>query len=133
MFGIHSHGSKDTVLFRLSNGSTSNLTTSMMNALPANALKGVDVVVYGTCSAGKGGSGASNIVNATYNKGAYVVIGFKDVTYVKQMNQWLYDFFKSMAAPNAASDAIDDAVYWTKFWNWGDAGGTDNILFRGQL
>lgn len=134
VFIVHTHGSQTTVNYRESNGNTSNMTTGMINGLPSNALSNLKFAVYGTCSAGKGGAGATNIVNSTANKGAKVVIGFKDLTYVPQINQYLHDFLKSLGEKrNTYQQAMKDGVYWAKFWNWGNAGGTDNPYTRGDL
>jgi len=134
VFIVHTHGSQTTVAYRESNGSTSDMTTGMINGLPTNALSNLKFAVYGTCSAGMGGSGATNIVNSTANKGAKVVIGFLDLTYVSQVNQYLYDFLKSLGENrNTYQKAMNDGVYWAKFWNWGNAGGTDKPYTRGDL
>jgi len=134
VFIVHTHGSQTTVAYRESNGSTSDMTTGMINGLPTNALSNLKFAVYGTCSAGSGGAGATNIVNSTANKGARVVIGFLDLTYVPQVNQYLYDFLKSLGENgNTYQKAMNDGVYWAKFWNWGNSGGTNMPYTRGDL
>lgn len=128
---IHTHGSKTTVKCTDSSGNVTYVTTASINNY-ANAFQ-TNFVVYGTCNAGEGGSSATNIVNATANKGAAVVIGFTGKTYVDQMNQYLYDFYKSLANGNTFSQAMTDGLYWAKFWNFGNAGGTNSPYTRGNL
>lgn len=127
VFAVHTHGRQGSVTF----SDNTLMTILEINALASNALSGVDLVVYGTCEAAKGGRYESyNMVNATFAKGAKTVIGFEDITYVNQMNQWLLDFFKSYSKGNDVTQAANDGLYWAKFWNFGNAGGTDTILIR---
>lgn len=126
IFAVHTHGTSTSVIF--SNGT--EMTMSQVNTLSSNALCDVDLVIYGTCEAAKGGKFASNMVNSTFRKGAKVVIGFEDLTYVDQMNQWLLDFFKSYSSGNDVTQSANDGLYWAKFWHFGDAGGTDKVLIR---
>ena len=134
IFIVHTHGSQYTVDYRDSNGITSSMTTGMIDSLPYNALSNLKFAIYGTCSAGQGGLGATNIVNSTANKGAQVVIGFSDLTYVPQVNQYLYDFLKSLGENgNTYQKAMSDGLYWAKFWNFGSAGGMDKPYTRGNL
>lgn len=126
IFAVHTHGSSTAVDF----SSNTSIYKSDIDALTSNALKHVDIVVYGTCQAAKGGDKADNIVNSTFKKGANVVIGFEGDTFVNQMNQWLYDFFKSYSKGNNVTKSAEDGLYWAKFWNFGDPGGTDTVLIR---
>lgn len=91
IFAVHSHGSPYVVSF----SDDSAISKYQIDDLPSGTLSDLDLVIYGTCSAGAGGVSGINIVNSTYNKGAKVVIGFEELTYINEMNQWLFDFFKS--------------------------------------
>ncbi|MDE7398664.1 MAG: hypothetical protein K2N06_03960 [Oscillospiraceae bacterium] len=126
IFAVHSHGSATSVCF----SNNTEITISQINALGANALSNVDMVIYGTCRAANGGISASNMVNSTFKKGAKVVIGFEELTYVDQMNQWLLDFFKSYSKGKSVTKSASDGLYWAKFWHFGNAGGTDKVLIR---
>lgn len=120
IFAVHTHGNVRNVFFK--DGIA--ISEDDINALDTGALNHVDMVVYGTCQAAKG---ADNIANSTFEKGAKVVIGFRDITYVNQVNQWMYDFFKSYSNGNSVTTAAADGLYWAKFWNFGDPGGTESV------
>ena len=45
---------------------------------------------------GRGGDGAYNLVNATYEKGASTVIGFEEEIIRKAANVWCDGFFESL-------------------------------------
>lgn len=131
-FLIHTHGTQKTVKFTDTAGDVTYLTTETLDSLPDGELSNEVLVIYGTCSGGKGGSTAENIVNSTYNKGAQHVIGFQDITYVTQTNDFLHQFIHELGTDKETiADAYDNALYWVKFWNWGNAGGIDNVLIRG--
>ncbi len=133
IFIIHTHGSQDSVKFTSSNGIVTNLTTTMLNALSSNALSDNELVIYGTCSAGKGGASATNIVNSTYNKGAKHVIGFKGITKVTQTNDFIHQFIHELGTDKETiGDAYDNALFWVRVWNWGSAGGIDDVLIKGS-
>lgn len=134
VFIVHSHGSQTDVGYQTADGQRTLMTTDMIDELPANAFVHLNLAFYGTCSAGQGGANAVNMVNATANRGAGVVIGFRDLTYVPQINQYLYDFLKSLGEKgNTYKQAMQDGLFWAKFWNFGDAGGTDQPYTRGDL
>ena len=131
-FLIHTHGTQNSVKFTDSSGNVSHITTDMLNNLPSGALSDEILVVYGTCCAGKGGKSANNIVNATYNKGAQHVVGFRDITYVGPMNDFLHQFIHELGTDGETiEEAYDNALFWVKFQNWGFAGGIDDVLIRG--
>ena len=126
IFAVETHGSATTVRF----SNNTRIYKSQIDSLPSGALKNVDLVVYGACKCAEGGSSGSNMVNSTYNKGAKAVIGFEDNVYVNQTNQWLFDFFKSYSKGKSITESAKDGLYWAKFWNFADAGGTDTYLIR---
>lgn len=126
IFAVETHGNATCVQF----SNNTYIYKSQIDSLPSGALKNVDLVVYGACECAKGGSSGSNMVNSTYNKGAKAVIGFEDTIYVDQTNQWLFDFFKSYSNGKSITESAKDGLYWAKFWNFGNAGGTDTYLIR---
>lgn len=131
---VHTHGSQTTVQYTDYDGSTSNLTTNMINNAASNSMSHLKVALFATCEGGKGGSGATNIVNSVKGRGADVVIGFKDITYVSQCNQYLTTFLNSIGEDSETyKKAMQDGVYWAKFWHWGNAGGTDTAYTRGTI
>jgi len=133
LWTIHTHGSRTTVKYTASNGTTSDITTTDIDNLPDFALKNSRLIIYGTCSAGEGGVNATNIVNSTYNKGAKTVIGFQVVTYVNQTNRWLHEFLIAAGEKGKTiSESCADADYWVGIYFLGFHGGTDNRLVRGS-
>lgn len=133
VFMIHSHGNSTEVKFTNSNGSVSWLTTNRIENLSTTALVNCQLIVYGTCSAGQGGSTAANIVNRTYEKYARHVVGFQGTTYVAQVNDFFHQFMHELGTEKETlGDAYDDALFWVKVWNLGSAGGIDKVLIRGN-
>lgn len=126
IFAVHTHGTQTSISF----SNNTSITMAQINALASNALSDVDLVVYGTCEAAKGGKYASNMVNSTFNKGAKVVIGFEDITYVDQMNHWLINFFSSYSRGKYVIEAASDGLFWTEAYYHGNAGGMDTVLIR---
>lgn len=131
---VHTHGSQTTVQYTDNDGTISNMTTAMINNLPNNSLSHLKLAIFATCEAGRGGNGANNIVNSVKGRGADVVIGFQDITYVSQINQYLTTFLNSIGEDRETyQKAMQDGVYWAKFWHWGNAGGTDTAYTQGTI
>lgn len=64
--------------------------------------------------------------------GAQHVVGFQDITYVGQINDFLHQFIYELGTEGETiADAYDNALFWVKVWNWGFAGGIDTALIRG--
>lgn len=102
--------------------------------MPNNALKGERLVIYGTCEAGKGGLYGANLVNTTYEKGAQTVIGFQGLTYVNEMNRWLYTFLtKSVDEKLTVNEAMLEADSEVRRLFSGSLGGLGDRLVRGSV
>ena len=80
-----------------------------MNALADDAFDDLQLVYLGACLTGQGGAGANNLVNALYNKGADVVIGFTEEIDQDEAYCWTEAFMKSIAKGNTVEQAIKDA------------------------
>ena len=136
MYIIHTHGSADSIKYTASNGTVTYMTRTNIDALPVNALKNQQLVIYATCSAGQGGINAQNMVNSTFNKGAKTVIGWTDTTYVSQMNRWLYEFLLAAGErKKTIGESCSDADYYVGiYYLLSGHGGTDeeDRLVRGS-
>lgn len=133
IFFIHTHGSQTTVKFTSNKGVVSRWTEDDFESMGSTDLSNEDLVVYGTCNAGQGGSKATNIVNLTFQKGARHVVGFRGTTLVNQTNDFFHQFLHELGTDEEnLQDAYDNALFWVKVWNWGKAGGIDNVLIRGD-
>lgn len=84
-------------------------------------------MVYGACFTGEGGEKGENIVNATFEKGAKIVIGFQGKTDCPQENTWTKAFMEALAANNTVEAAIAAANKKVE----SNPGGTNNQLKRG--
>lgn len=72
VFISNCHGDSDGIIVG------EEMTKYSVNQLPDNDLSGVKCVVFISCETGLGGESADNLVNSIYNKGAQVVIGFRE-------------------------------------------------------
>lgn len=109
---IRTHGLKD--LITTSDGS---LTVSEMNKLSSNALDYSELIIYGACLTGSGGQDATNLVNATHNRGSSIVIGFEESVWSDEVNEWCDVFFQTLASGATVQNACyaaDD--YIAKEW-----------------
>ncbi len=101
VFISNCHGSFESI----DAGNGLYVTSDMMKNLPANDLRGVKVIVYISCETGKGGASADNFVNATYNKGAQAVIGFKE-SIGEIGDNWGDGFMAALCAGKTIREAI---------------------------
>lgn len=88
---IAAHGSSTSI--SLSGGS---LSVSNINALSDNALSNNRFIHYSSCSTGYGGENAANLVNATYAKGAQIVLGYTTQVYINVNNAWDEIFYEAV-------------------------------------
>lgn len=133
IFMLRSHGERRGVKFTDPNGAVTWITVNTVAELPDTAFINCQLVVYGTCSAGEGGRDAINIVNSTFDKYARHVVGFQDKIYRSQANDFFHQFMHELGAEKETlGDAYEDALFWVKVWNLGDAGGINNVLIRGN-
>lgn len=104
-----------------------NMTRSAVLALPPGALGHMRLVYYGACSTGTGGSGAANLVNATFDRGARTVIGFTVNVTCSTTNTWTRAFMNSISN----GDTIDRAMRLADNEVSNSPGGTNQRLVRG--
>lgn len=105
------------------------LTIADVNALADDAFDDLVLVQLGACWTGKGGAGANNLVNALYNKGADVVIGFTYDVNDGEAYCWTEAFMKSIAKGNTIAQAKEDANSVTG----SSKGWTSQILNEGSV
>ena len=112
------HLSSTTVFSCITHGSQTQIATadgyikvSDINSLDSTAFNNLKFVYFGACETGKGGSGANNLVNAVYNKGADAVLGFKINVFVDETNLWTEKFMVELANGATLSSAMSAADY----------------------
>jgi hypothetical protein len=109
VFTIGAHGSQTGIVtgrnLTLADNTTGSLedpnkgfTIDTVNTLADNALQNSRFIYYSSCLTGAGGETANNLVNATFNKGAKAVLGFKTEV-LNNVNQ-------------AWNSAFYEAIYW---------------------
>ena len=103
VFSCITHGKQNSI--DLANGET--LTSADINALPN--FRALDLVYYGACLTGSGGT--NNLVNATLNKGAAAVVGFKHQVDPAETYYWTEQFMWALA---------DRKVTIAEAMNWAD-------------
>ncbi len=114
---IRTHGSKKSIT--TSDGS---LTRGEILDLSENAFEYTELIIYGACSTGLGKEGADNLVNATYDRGASIVVGFEKSVWSTEVNWWCEEFLKALATGKTvyeASEVADDYISykWPKFYD----------------
>lgn len=87
---------------------TSNglLTTVDIDSLHASALSNLKFAYLGACYTGQGKTGAINLVNSIYNRGADAVLGFTVNVLVDETNQWSKDFMEFLSEGYSISTAM---------------------------
>lgn len=127
---IHCYnGSKNTYI----SASGSSSDTYYLENLGANALGKMLVTIYGGCETAVSSSSEGNLLDATYEKGASFVVGWKTTVDVSQHNCWLKAFTNSLSSGNNVSKAIldaDDAV--EQEFGSSNLGGTNNWTSHGD-
>lgn len=98
------------------------LSVSDINALSDDAFDDLVLVHLGACWTGLGKDDANNLVNALYDKGADVVIGFTVQTDHNETYVWTEAFMKSIAKGNTVAQAMTDA---DKLFGGSDSDGDD--------
>ena len=83
-----------------------NFSIADVNALADDAFDNLQLVYMGACLTGQGCDGADNLVNALYDKGADVVIGFTVRTDQNETYTWTQAFMKSIAEGNSVAQAM---------------------------
>ena len=134
MFISFTHGNQGGISLRDSKNQETWLTVDMIKNLEKNKLNSLQLCFYCACQTGRGGSSGKNMVNAAADRGAQVVIGFKEDVVIKHGNQYLYDFTKSLLQEKKTyKQSMADGLFWAKFWFFGLAGGMDSAYTRGDL
>ena len=108
VFYSRSHGASDCI--QLSNGQL--YSTYLIDTYP-NGVFSCDLVFYGACLTGQGGSGADNLVNKTVQKGATTAVGFTYSIHWQATNLWAEEFFAALRIGSTIQSACDLADSWT--------------------
>lgn len=104
-FSCITHGNQDRI--RL----TGNVlfTINDIDGISDSDLENLKFVYYGACLTGEGGAGATNLVNATYNKGVDVVLGFMISVNVYETNLWTTIFMENIANGSNINNSMQTA------------------------
>lgn len=101
-FVSRSHGYREGITC-----SGGNMTRNDVLALPPGALSHMQLVYYGACSTGEGGSSAANLVNATFDRGARTVIGFTVSVGCGTANTWTQEFMTNISNGETVDRAME--------------------------
>lgn len=104
VFLSRSHGNRTLIT-----GNGSNMNMTMVSNLPNGALNNLKLVYYGACSTGEGGITGANLVNATYDRGAQIVIGFGESVGCNSCNTWTKAFMTSISNGTTVAVAMVNA------------------------
>ena len=112
---IRTHGLK--TLIETSDG---DLTRGDILDLPSNSFNYAELVIYGACLTGDGRDGASNLVNATHERGAKTVIGFEKSVWSTEVNWWCEQFLEALVNGYTVQEACAFAdayiaVHWPEY------------------
>lgn len=127
IFVSYTHGSQTSI--QLNGGS---LTRQDILALPANALSSCDLVLYVGCSTGAGGTNGTNLVNATYARGARTVIGFTDTILAAQGRCFYEEFLRLIHNGYTVQNAYNAALDKVKADFNEATGNVDQVLIVGS-
>lgn len=121
-FVSRSHGYREGI-----SCSGGNMTRNDVLALPPGALSHMQLVYYGACLTGEGGSSAANLVNATFDRGARTVIGFTVEVGCGTTNTWTQEFMTSISN----GETVDRAMKLADSKVSNSPNGTNQRLVRG--
>lgn len=91
-------------------GIDEGMTKAMVDQLPANDLEGAKLVVYVACKCAEGGSQGDNLVKATYQKGAAVVVGFQR-TIGEVCGPWMTGVMKALRQGQTVESAMENGDF----------------------
>ena len=130
-FVVHTHGNQTELKAVASNGNISTVRLSDITSLSNSSLDDLDVAFIAACLCGKGGSSASNIINAIFQKGARCVIGYKDSVYTNANYIMIKSFCQAIGSGYTISAALafGDTMVLSQY---GSSGKTNDRLVRGD-
>ena len=99
---IRTHGAKQSLAT-----SHDSIAYDEILALPTGSFSNAELIILGACSAGEGGAGADNVVNAIADKGAQIVIGFRVSVSGYEMNDWCKLFFEQLKNGESVENAVE--------------------------
>ncbi len=105
IFACITHGSQTS----LQGSSILPITIDDIKSMSDSAFEGLSLVYYGACLTGLGGDDEENLVNATYEKGAKIVIGFSRKVDIEQTNYWSERFLQYIANGESVQSALNQA------------------------
>lgn len=127
---LFTHGTQKTLEWKTNEGRSGLVDTDYIGNLSDGYFDKTKCVLLMACKAGQGGVGETNVVNAVYNKGADVVVGFQNSIWFSYYNTvgatnyknmvlehgapaWCRKFTESLGAGKTISAAIYDAFVFS--------------------
>lgn len=127
---LFTHGTQKTLEWKTNEGRSGLVDTDYIGNLSDGYFDKTKCVLLMACKAGQGGVGETNVVNAIYNKGADVVVGFQNSIWFSYYNTvgatnyknmvlehgapaWCRKFTESLGAGKTISAAIYDAYVFS--------------------
>lgn len=78
--------------------------------MPDDIFEYSELIIYGACKTGLGEENEANLVNATYDCGAKIVIGFLESVGSSQVNTWCKVFFENLSQGQTVQYSCDTAT-----------------------
>ena len=130
IFLFNGHGAPTYVIC---GGGSSNLTRDYVLSQPSGSLNNCRLVVYNACQAASGGVGAANLAQATVDRGATTVVGFRENILVNQADTWMTAFCNGIAAGDLVEEAKNAALQYVKNeYGVNNVGYTDTAVVFGN-
>lgn len=109
---IRTHGSQTSIVT-----SNDSINVNKMSSFPADKLSNSELIIYGACETGKGKVSSTNLVNATFDVGADIVIGFEEQVRSGEVNMWIGAFFDALKDGETVFQSCKNAdSYVEKNW-----------------
>lgn len=109
---IRTHGNTNLIIT-----SNESISVNSMSTLDSDYLSNSELIIYGACLTGFGRGTATNLVNTTHQKGSSIVIGFEKSVWNTEVNDWIEEFFNSLAAGKSVYESCQDADnYIRDYW-----------------
>lgn len=115
MIVIRTHGSQTSIAT-----SDGDVSVELVNNLAQDVFNYSELIILGACLTGLGKENGENLVNAIYEHGAGIVIGFEESVWNTEVNDWCKIFFQSLSEGRSVIQACGDADDYIKD-EWYDA------------
>ncbi|MBE6976636.1 MAG: Ig-like domain-containing protein [Ruminococcaceae bacterium] len=117
MFCFRNHGTQASLI--LNNTSITRVYTDYIYTLPANSLSYCEFAIIGSEFSGKGGAGATNMVNALHSRGVGTVVGITSNITCYELDEWLEGVFSYLNDGYTVQEACELTAESFKEWDEG--------------